>query len=67
MSLFWSGPNNLFWTYPTALFWSPPTQTTVTFTYDSQGRLQTAVYSNGYTITYNYDYAGNRTSVVTTS
>ena len=66
MSLFWSGPNNLFWTYPTALFWVPATLTNVTFTYDSQGRLSTATYAN-YVITYNYDAAGNRTSVVTTT
>ncbi len=67
MSLFWSNPNNLFWTYPTALFWVPATLTTVTFAYDSQGRLSSATYSNGYVITWNYDAAGNRTSVVTTS
>jgi YD repeat-containing protein len=66
MALFWSDPNNLFWTYPTALFWVPPTLITVTFSYDSQGRLQVATYSNGHVITYHYDAAGNRTSVVTT-
>ncbi len=41
---------------------------TVTYTYDSQGRLATAVYVSGTTtrtVTYNYDAAGNRTTVVT--
>ena len=66
MALFWQNPSDLFWTYPGSLFWSPPTLTTVTFTYDSQGRLNTATYAN-YVITYNYDAAGNRTSVVTTT
>jgi YD repeat-containing protein len=42
----------------------------VAYTYDTLGRLATAVYSDGTTtttITYSYDAAGNRTSVVTTS
>lgn len=42
----------------------------VGYTYDALGRLATAVYNNGTTtttITYSYDAAGNRTSVVTTS
>lgn len=38
----------------------------VVYTYDNLGRLKTATYSNGVVITYNYDAAGNRTSVVTT-
>ena len=38
----------------------------VAYTYDNLGRLKTATYSNGVVITYNYDAAGNRTSVVTT-
>ena len=37
----------------------------VTYTYDNLGRLKTATYSNGVVITYSYDAAGNRTSVVT--
>lgn len=39
----------------------------VTYTYDSQGRVHTAVYVNGATtrtVTYTYDAAGNRSSVV---
>jgi YD repeat-containing protein len=41
---------------------------TVSYTYDSQGRLVTATYVSGSTTTvvaYNYDAAGNRTTVVT--
>lgn len=37
-----------------------------THTYDSLGRLAKVTYSNGTVITYTYDAAGNRTSVVTT-
>ena len=40
----------------------------ITYTYDSQGRIYTAVYMVGTNIiteTYSYDPAGNRTSVVT--
>ena len=37
----------------------------VTYTYDKLGRLKTATYSNGVVVTYIYDAAGNRTSVVT--
>lgn len=40
---------------------------TVTYTYDAQGRVVKAVYSDGYTITYTYDAAGNRTAYVVTS
>jgi len=39
---------------------------TVTYTYDAQGRVVKAVYSDGYTITYTYDGAGNRTAYVVT-
>lgn len=34
---------------------------TVTYTYDDLGRVKTVTYSNGATITYDYDPAGNRT------
>jgi hypothetical protein len=40
----------------------------VAYTYDSQGRVQMAIYttpSGNVTVTYSYDNAGNRTSVVT--
>ncbi|MPV68715.1 MULTISPECIES: RHS repeat domain-containing protein [unclassified Burkholderia] len=42
----------------------------ISYTYDSLGRLTKAVFNNGSsttTVTYNYDAAGNRTSVSTTS
>jgi uncharacterized protein RhaS with RHS repeats len=35
------------------------------YTYDTLGRLSTASYDNGKQIVYNYDPAGNRSSVVT--
>jgi hypothetical protein len=41
---------------------------TVSYTYDSQGRVATATYATvtgSVTVTYSYDAAGNRTSVVT--
>ena len=38
---------------------------TATYTYDNLGRLKTITYTNGTVITFNYDSAGNRTSVVT--
>jgi YD repeat-containing protein len=37
-----------------------------THTYDSLGRLTKVTYSNGTVITYTYDAAGNRSTVVTT-
>lgn len=37
-----------------------------THTYDSLGRLSKVTYSNGTVVTYTYDAAGNRTTVVTT-
>lgn len=36
----------------------------VTYTYDALGRLTSATYPGGVTITYSYDPAGNRTEVV---
>ena len=38
--------------------------TTVTYNYDTLGRLSTVCYQGGYEIIYSYDPAGNRTSVV---
>ena len=38
----------------------------VAYTYDYLGRVTKATYSNGKVISYSYDTAGNRTSVVTT-
>lgn len=35
----------------------------LTYTYDSLGRVATAVHPNGVTVTYAYDAAGNRTGV----
>jgi uncharacterized protein RhaS with RHS repeats len=37
-----------------------------TYTYDTLGRVKTITYSNGKKVTFNYDKAGNRTSVVNT-
>jgi YD repeat-containing protein len=37
----------------------------VTYAYDDLGRLCTAAYDNGKTITYTFDAAGNRTLVAT--
>jgi YD repeat-containing protein len=37
----------------------------MSFTYDNLGRLTVITYSNGTTVSFNYDTAGNRTSVVT--
>ncbi|MBN9397511.1 MAG: RHS repeat protein [Candidatus Melainabacteria bacterium] len=39
---------------------------TATYTYDNLGRLKTVTFTNGTVITYNYDDAGNFTSIVTT-
>lgn len=38
----------------------------VSYTYDSLGRLSKASYANGVVITYVYDAAGNRTSYTVT-
>jgi YD repeat-containing protein len=38
----------------------------VTYTYDSLGRVTKATYANGVVITYVYDAAGNRTSYTVT-
>jgi uncharacterized protein RhaS with RHS repeats len=43
------------------------TPSSVTYTYDSQGRLSTATYTSptgSVTVMYSYDAAGNRTAVV---
>jgi YD repeat-containing protein len=40
---------------------------TITYTYDPLGRVTKVAYDNGASIVYNYDAAGNRTSVVTTA
>jgi YD repeat-containing protein len=40
--------------------------TTVTYTYDTLGRVTKATYSTGTTITYTYDAAGNRTAQTVT-
>lgn len=42
------------------------TSDSVTYGYDTLGRLTTLTYANGTVIQYNYDAVGNRTSVVTT-
>lgn len=39
----------------------------VQYVYDSSGRLIKAIYSNGVTIEYRYDAAGNRTQIVATN
>jgi YD repeat-containing protein len=46
---------------------SPAAATTVSYTYDSQGRVTSVTYvgTTTHTITYSYDAAGNRTTVVT--
>ena len=47
---------------------SPASSTSVTYTYDNLGRVYQALYSTSsgtITVTYSYDSAGNRTSVVT--
>jgi uncharacterized protein RhaS with RHS repeats len=50
-----------------ALYFGPAmAATTVSYTYDSQGRLTSVTYvgTATHTVTYTYDAAGNRTSVV---
>ena len=52
----------------TVLTVTPATPRSVTYTYDSQGRLASVTYTSAagsVTVTYSYDSAGNRTSVVT--
>jgi YD repeat-containing protein len=44
----------------------PAVAVTVSYTYDSLGRVTQVTYDNGTTITYVYDAAGNRTSQVVT-
>jgi hypothetical protein len=41
--------------------WRQAWADTISYTYDELGRIKTATYSNGSTITYSYDAAGNRT------
>lgn len=48
-----------------ALFAAAPATADVQYVYDSSGRLIKAIYSNGVTIQYRYDAAGNRTQIVT--
>ena len=45
------------------VFIAHPALAATTYTYDALGRLLSATYSNGKTITYTYDAAGNRTQV----
>lgn len=42
-------------------------QASVTYTYDTLGRVVIATYSDGTSVTYQYDAAGNRTSTITSS
>ena len=46
---------------------STPAFADVQYVYDSSGRLIKAIYSNGVTIEYRYDAAGNRTQIVSTN
>jgi YD repeat-containing protein len=51
----------------TLLTVTAPATGSVTYTYDSQGRLASATYTSptgSVTVTYSYDAAGNRTAVV---
>lgn len=50
----------------TLLMAAPAQAGSVQYTYDQLGRVTQVKYSNGVTITYAYDAAGNRTSQVTT-
>ena len=47
---------------------APPAsaQSTTAYTYDPLGRLAQVTMSNGVTVTYSYDAAGNRTQTTTT-
>ena len=49
-----------------ALLAAPALAGSVSYAYDTLGRLTTASYSNGVVITYSYDAAGNRSSQITT-
>jgi YD repeat-containing protein len=50
-----------------ALVAASPAAADVQYVYDSAGRLIKAVYTNGITIEYRYDAAGNRTQIVTSN
>ncbi|MDI6623497.1 MAG: Ig-like domain-containing protein [Brevundimonas sp.] len=52
---------------PVLLAASAPAVAGVQYIYDSSGRLIKAIYSNGITIEYRYDAAGNRTQIVTSN
>jgi len=43
---------------------TPPAQNSVAYRYDALGRLIEVRYPNGRVVTYSYDKAGNRTTVV---
>ena len=65
MTLFWNSDTSApFWGSSSSLFWLG--SNSLVYTYDVLARLSQVTYSNGTTIVYNYDAAGNRTSVVTT-
>lgn len=46
--------------FAATLFTAAPVVASVTYTYDNLGRLATAAYDSGVTITYAYDINGNR-------
>lgn len=50
-----------------ALLAAVPASAGAQYIYDSAGRLVKVIYSNGITIEYKYDAAGNRTQIVTTN
>lgn len=50
-----------------AVLTAAPALAATQYKYDAQGRLRSVVYDNGERIDYNYDAAGNRTTVVTTA
>jgi YD repeat-containing protein len=58
-----------FWALVTGLYWllcaTPCSAAGVVYTYGGLGRLIRAAYTNGGAIDYQYDAAGNRTSVLT--